>query len=73
MYMFMFECLCSEKEKLDEADGNHEQGPAGDEYAVVDKSSKRKVAASENQTLYQVYVNVFIEKDVYMYVVLVLK
>ena len=49
--------LCSEKENLDEADGNHELSPAGDEYAIVDKSSKRKpVAAAENQALYQVHV-----------------
>ena len=55
MYVLMFEFLCSEKEKLDEADGNHELSPAGDEYAVVDKSSKRKpVTAGENQALYQV-------------------
>jgi hypothetical protein len=45
----------SEKEKLDEADGNHELAPTGDEYAVVDKSNKRKPAASENQVLYQVH------------------
>lgn len=46
----------NEKEKLDDADGdpvNHEHAPTGDEYAVVDTSSKKKAVASENQAFYQ--------------------
>ena len=56
----IFDLLCSEKEKLDDDDGdhiNHEQAPTGDEYAVVDTSSKKKVVASENQAFYQVHVH----------------
>ena len=57
VYMYVW-ILYSEKEKLDEADGNHELSPVGDEYAVVDKSTKRKPATSENQALYQVQIDV---------------
>ena len=45
-----------EEARTDPDSVEHEQGPTGDEYAVVDMSGKKKAPkASENQAFYQVY------------------
>ena len=64
--MYMFEFLCSEdKHGADSDPINHEQALTGDEYALVDISSKKKAVPVENKGLYQVHVHTCSERQLH--------